>query len=131
MGIDKIVIEIGEERTEVDVVRIKNNPSMARRVIQKRLDYAHRLCGAKPDSIVKIDDSAYSVIEQITQGNPGFALYAIMMINPSHQELEKSEKPYIITEEYVRNTRITQSGFEQWWELGRDIEVLEIKRRNS
>lgn len=108
----KTIVDGKPKEVKVGITHLTQDPSMIRPLIQKRLDYAHELSRKKPDSMIKLDESAYKALEEITKGNPGFALYIMKYAIPGAKELSKSKLPYVITGEHIRNLGITLGEYE-------------------
>ncbi len=106
----------------ISFLRLEDDPSITRRFIQNRLDLAHKLAGVEPNTLLCFDDSAYQVLEQLTQGNPGRIQYALSQLIPTESQL-RGTTPYVITEKTVRR-QVTQEGFEEWWDYGRHFTII-------
>ena len=83
--------------------------------IQKRLDFAERLCGVAPGSLIQVTDSAYQAIADVTHASPGLALEVIKMIMPSAEQLSQN-RPYTITEANIKNLGLTYEALCEHWD---------------
>lgn len=127
MSIEHKIINHNGQETKVDVIRIKDDSSMVRPVISRRLNFVHKLMGVAPDSVMKVDDSGYQEIAQQTGGNIGFALYLLNQAIPSPETLSKSPLPYVITGEQIRNLGKTFEDYAAWEDCGKPT-AIHIRR---
>jgi hypothetical protein len=110
---------------DIEVIRMKD-PSIdfMKQVIQKRFDYAARLAGTEPGSILRIDESGYQAISEVSHNNPGLSLLLVQRVLESTPKPD--QYPFIITGEYVRSFGYTHARLCEEWDT-RDVTVIQIK----
>ena len=120
------------DNAEIKLVYIGNDPSVMRKVVQRRIDASHRLCGFKEGSVVCFDDSAYAELTRLTGGNISFARYvAFQALTYAARELgpdwTPESPPYTITGNDIRRLGITYDEFANMHDMGYPL-VVDLKK---
>ena len=127
MPIRNVYLRSGDIEIPAAIVMLDNDKSAARKVIEARLRYIDNKLGVESGSILRVDDSAYREIEDLTEGNPGFVLYIMRRLLPRAEQLEKT-RPYVITGEHVKQLHTSKEEFEAWWDSPlKNATVIELK----
>jgi hypothetical protein len=87
-----------------------------RQMINARLDYAHHLVQAEPQSIIRLEEPAYQALFDLAQGNPGHMLYAFrqVLILSSESVKKRQERPHIVTADHIRAVSASCDSYQAW-----------------
>jgi hypothetical protein len=107
------------------------NPSeeAVRRVIDKRIGFTESRMSVAPGSLIKIDDSGYKAICELTQNSIGLALEVVKAALPDPKKLAE-ESPYIITKERIKALGLTYENLREYWNgslMSRGLHIIEVK----
>jgi hypothetical protein len=107
----------------VEVLPLPNEKGIVKAVIQKRLGYAHEMLGIKPEDGITFDDSAYARIEEISGGNPKYALRIFEYVCKMAQK-RREHVPFTVTADHVDQTGFTREMFERAPDMAFDVNVI-------
>ncbi len=98
-------------------------------MLDARLNYAHHLAQAPPQSLMIIDESAYHALFALAQGNPGYMFYTFRRVLSSDQVRQSKERPYVVDADDIREASTSLESYQAWQDspLKRAV-VLDVER---
>ncbi|HLC76410.1 MAG TPA: hypothetical protein VJB82_04830 [Candidatus Peribacterales bacterium] len=120
--------KVPDGQTPHRVITMDESPSMVRPLVESRLRLFEKKGNLSPNSTFNLDDSAYTVLEQMTNGNPAYTLFLV------REALENACRanvplPHMLTAADITSLGITQEDFKQYWDSqlrNVDYAIIEI-----
>ena len=108
-------MSIGDLLQDATVIRLEPSADQMRAAIEKRIEFAEKMCRVKPGGLIQVTDSAYQEIADLTHGSVGLALEVMKMVLPSAQQLGQT-RPYVVNEERIRELGLTFEALCEYWD---------------
>ncbi len=102
-------------------------PEMIASVLQRRLVIAHHIGGVPENTLIVLDESGLTAINELAKGNIGFALFILHQAIPSAREFASSPIPFHITDGIIGRSNPTLEQFEDWHAFGRGVAVVDME----